>query len=189
MRYPARETARKHQRILDAAGALFRSEGLSINVREIMKAADMTHGAFYSHFASKEALIGEAVERSIGETLGQVIEASGAPNPSAAILSGYLSQQHRDNQARGCTIAALGAELSRQPKDVRDGVTRAIGGVIDGMTAVLEGETTSSEARGQAIRVYALAIGALILARAVNDPDLSNEIIERARGAFGDPVA
>jgi TetR/AcrR family transcriptional regulator, transcriptional repressor for nem operon len=183
MRYSASETAEKHERILDAAGVMLRGEGLSVNMRDIMKAAGLTHGAFYAHFDSKEDLIAESAERTLAETTGRIEAARGQTNPLQALLKGYLSPQHRDNPSVGCTVAALGSELARQPADQRKGFSDEIASVIDQISDLLP-KGDLDEARKTAIRAYAMGIGALILSRSVNDADLSDEILSVSRTAY-----
>ncbi|MBW8732735.1 MAG: TetR/AcrR family transcriptional regulator [Asticcacaulis sp.] len=180
MRYSSEETAEKHERILDAAGMLFRSKGLSVNVRDIMAAAGLTHGAFYAHFDSKDALIAEIAERCVGETAALVATARDAPDPLAALSNAYLSREHRDHAEAGCAVAALGAELSRQTPESREGYTGKIDAIIDQIGALVDADNPKA-ARKDAIRHYALAVGALILARTVSRPDLSDEILDAAR--------
>src|SRR3954469_24147640 len=108
MRYPARETAAKHERILKEASRLFRDRGFeNVTVGEVMKAAGLTHGAFYAHFGSKQELQEAAV------AYGQDLSAVRARNHGAtrkgrrAYVDRYLSTRHRDNPGGGCTMAAL----------------------------------------------------------------------------------
>lgn len=180
MRYTSEETAEKHERILDAAGMLFRSKGLSVNVRDIMAAAGLTHGAFYAHFESKDALIAEIAERCVGETAALIATAGDTPDPIATISNLYLSREHRDHPGAGCVVAALGSELSRQTATFREGYTDKIEGIIDQISALTDADDPKV-ARKDAIRLYAQAVGALILARTVSRPDLSDEILEAAR--------
>src|SRR5471030_3162784 len=97
MRYPAAETAEKHQRILDAASRLFRERGFSgVSVGEIMKETGLTHGPFYNHFASKEALIAESLAHITCKSLEGIDEVSPDAAGKAAYLASYLSEGHRD---------------------------------------------------------------------------------------------
>lgn len=186
MRYTSEDTAEKHERILDAAGMLFRSRGLSVNVRDIMAAAGLTHGAFYAHFDSKDALIAEIAERCAGETAALVAAAGSTPDPLATISNVYLSREHRDHPGAGCVVAALGSELSRQTAESREGYTDKIEGIIDQISTWIDTGDRKA-ARKEAIRLYARAVGALMLARTVSRPDLSDEILDAAR--TGDTAA
>jgi TetR/AcrR family transcriptional repressor of nem operon len=185
MRYPPAETARKHDDILQAASALFRADGLGVNVRDIMRAAGLTHGAFYSHFDSKDALIAESAARSVSETLDLIRMAEAAPIPRKAFVDAYLSPEHRDDRAGGCTIAAIGSELARQSEDVRAALSGQIDEIIDRIAGLPGAEPGSTLSRQEAVRMFALGIGALIVARLVTG-GLSDEILDAARRAFGD---
>jgi TetR/AcrR family transcriptional repressor of nem operon len=181
MRFPAEDTSRKHEAILIAAASLFRSRGLSVNLRDIMQSAGLTHGAFYAHFPSKEKLIAECAERCVRETIPQVELAKKASDPAKALLTAYLSGHHRDHPGDGCAVAALGSEIARLPSEDRKGVTSAIRDVLDSICAALRGHKRKSETRRDAIQIYAMAVGSLILSRAVDDPDLSDEILKSTR--------
>src|SRR5580698_9400641 len=120
----SREKAAEHRdRIIDAAAALFRAKGFGgIGVADIMKAADLTHGGFYGHFASKDDLIAQASRRSMqrsAEVWRKVVAESGG-DALAALLAHYVSPRHRDDPARGCAFAALGGDAGRCGKPVRD---------------------------------------------------------------------
>ncbi len=123
MRVTREKAAANRERIIDAAGALFRSKGFGgIGLADIMKAADLTHGGFYGHFSSKDDLVKQASQRAMARAAanwGKVVAA--APDqPFAALLEHYLSSNHRDDPGRGCAFAALGADAARSGKVVRD---------------------------------------------------------------------
>ena len=117
MRYPASETAEKHEQILTEAARLFRERGFAgAGVAEIMKAAGLTHGAFYAHFPSKGALAAEAVARAFAQSEDRIYaSATDATDPRRAFLDSYLSSAHRNRPGEGCAIAALGPEIARDP--------------------------------------------------------------------------
>ena len=135
MRYAASETAKKHDRILTEAARLFRERGFEgAGVAEIMKKAGLTHGAFYAHFDSKQALAADALARAFVQS-DDLIYASTAnkADPKQAFLDSYLSTKHRDNSGAGCALAALGAEIARDPH-LRVPFTEQIKRMIAGMT-------------------------------------------------------
>ncbi len=181
MRYPASETAEKHERILDEAARLFRERGFSgAGVAEIMKAAGLTHGAFYAHFESKEALAGEALVRAFEQSersLSAISEK--AADQKQAFLERYLSRAHRDRPGQGCALAALGPEVARDAA-IRVPFTRQVKRMLARMTERFSWKRRGVE-RQQAIHLLAAAVGALILARAVEDPTLSDEILDSVR--------
>ena len=143
-----------------------------------MKAAGLTHGGFYGNFASKENLIelacAHGLERSL-KSMQQVTDESGE-KALAAIASSYLSSAHRDGAAEGCVLAALGAEAARQGSPVRGVFTRSVRSVVDALTKLMPGKLKRAK-RQQAIATYASLIGALVLARSVDDAELSDEIL------------
>jgi TetR/AcrR family transcriptional regulator, transcriptional repressor for nem operon len=182
MRYPASETAEKHEKILKEAARLFRERGFGgAGVAEIMKAAGLTHGAFYAHFPSKEALEAEAVECALAQSDHRVDAAEGS-NPKRAFLDGYLSAAHRDHPGSGCAIAALGPEIARDSA-ARKPFTQRVKHMIDGMAGRFQWKPKGA-ARRNAIHLLSAAVGALVLARAVDDPRLSDEILDSVRDSL-----
>jgi TetR/AcrR family transcriptional repressor of nem operon len=181
MRYPVEETAAKHRRLVDAASRLLRAKGLDgVSVGEAMKAAGMTHGAFYSHFGTKiemaEAAIAHALDEA-HEEIRQLIEAS--PDARSTFLDSYLSRAHRDNAANGCTMAALAVEVGRHAVGRSTFTNRLKRSIQQAASGFSWGKRRS--ARDQAILMTAAMVGAVILARAVDDPKLSDEILTATR--------
>lgn len=184
MRYPAAETAARHDRVLAEAARLFRERGFEgVNVAAVMRAAGLTHGAFYAHFDSKDALAAAAAERALGEMLGHVARAAAAPDPEGAFAAGYLDPAHRDAPGAGCAIAALGPEVARHP-EARGPFTRTLGRVVDAMAAAFGRRRDPAEDRARALATLSTLVGALVLARAVDDPALSDEVLAAARTAI-----
>ena len=185
MRYPAAQTAERHEGILDAAARLFRERGFEgVKVADVMAAAGLTHGAFYAHFPSKAALAAASVERGLDEMLRHLDRALAADDPGRAFADGYLSAQHRDHPGQGCVIAALGPEFARAAESERSGFSERIRTLIARMASGFSWRRRA-DARAEAIRMVATLVGAIVLARAVNDPALSDEIIAAARARFG----
>jgi TetR/AcrR family transcriptional regulator, transcriptional repressor for nem operon len=185
MKVSREKAAENRERIIDAAGTLFRANGFSgIGVADIMKAAELTHGGFYGHFASKDALMAEAMahalDRSMAwqERLGSLSE----------LVAGYLSERHRADRANGCAVAALGADVARQTPALRKIVTAGVRQQIGRIVSLLKRGTPAARRR-RAITAYAGMVGALTLARAVDDPALAREILTAARDAFGKEAA
>ena len=187
MRYPASETAEKHARILDEAIRLFRDRGFSdVSVSEIMKATGLTHGPFYNHFASKDALIAECVQHGLQGTVGCLDAVSGSAEGKAAYVEGYLSTAHRDAPASGCVMAALASEIRQEPQ-ARAPFTATLQGLVARLTSYFPWPT-KSRARGDAIRMTAAMVGALILSRAVADEAFSDEILREVRRGLLEPI-
>ena len=178
MRYPAGETAKKHEKILKEAARLFRERGFDgAGVAEIMKAAGLTHGAFYAHFASKAALEAEAVERAFAQSDNSIYAlTANARDPKRVFLDNYLSAAHRDHPGSGCVMAALGPEISRD-SSARRPFTERVKHMIEGMARRFQWKRKGA-ARRDSIHLLSAAVGALTLARAVDDPRLSDEILE-----------
>jgi TetR/AcrR family transcriptional repressor of nem operon len=184
MRYPASETAEKHEKILKEAARLFRERGFGgAGVAEIMKAAGLTHGAFYAHFPSKEALEAEAVDCALARW-DPSVDAPTAKGSALkrAFLDRYLNAAHRDHTGSGCAIAALGPEIARNSA-ARKPFTQRVKHMIDAMAGRFRWKSKSA-ARRNAIHLLSAAVGALVLARAVDDPRFSDEILESMRDSL-----
>ena len=184
MRYPASQTAEKHERILREAARLFRERGFDgAGVADIMKAAGLTHGAFYAHFPSKDSLEAEAVERAFAQLDNRIYAlTANAGDPRRAFLDSYLSAAHRDHPGSGCVIAALGSEIARDSA-VRKPFTERVKHTIEGMAGRFRWKRKGA-ARRNSIHLLSAAVGALTLARAVDDPRLSDEILESVRDSL-----
>ena len=181
MRYPAAETAEKHTRALQAASRLFRERGFSgASISEIMTATGLTHGSFYNHFDSKEDLLAEAFAHASDQSMTALEKFTTDEEGKQAMFRDYLSSEHRDDPGNGCIMAALATDFKTQPK-TRAVLTHHIQSLIAKF-----GErfpwSSRSKARKQAINALAAMVGALILARVVDDPQLSDEILSSSLG-------
>ena len=181
-----REQAKKNRaRVLEVAGRLFREKGLDgIGVDDLMKGAGLTHGGFYANFTSKEDLMAQSCEHSLAELVeewGKMVgEAKG--DALSAVVAAYLSTSHRDDPGKGCVLAALGPDLARKSPAVRHGVTQCMRQFIELLTGIVPGRSRAVR-RKRALAIYASLVGAIVLARAVNDPRLSNEILQAVAGS------
>jgi TetR/AcrR family transcriptional repressor of nem operon len=186
MRYPASETAEKHKKILKEAARLFRERGFNgAGVADIMKAAGLTHGAFYAHFPSKDALEAEALERAFEQSSRYVYKLTAdASDPKSAFLTSYLSAAHRDHPGSGCAIAALGPEIARESA-ARGPFTQQVKRMIEEMVGRFRWKRKDAKRR-DAIHLLSAAVGALVLARAVDDRELSDEILASVREGLSD---
>jgi TetR/AcrR family transcriptional regulator, transcriptional repressor for nem operon len=183
MRYPPEETAEKHARILEQASILFRERGFSgVSLSEIMKATGLTHGAFYNHFESKEDLISKSIEDASAKALGSMKESAASGEPMNQYVDGYLTEQHRDDRGNGCLMAALASEIAREPA-AQPAFTRHVEAMLKGFTAPLA-RAKKNNARRDAMRTLSSIVGAVILARAVDNPELSEEILREVRAAL-----
>jgi TetR/AcrR family transcriptional repressor of nem operon len=172
-----------HERIVSVAARAIRRSGYDgIGVADIMKEAGLTHGAFYAHFTSREAMLAEAVGRACAESAAAAAGAVASVRPDmslASMLSAYLSKEHLQHAEIGCPLAALGSETSRQSPDVRRVATRHIKEMIDLVARQLP-DWGQPGAHQRALVTVATMVGALLLARAVDDPALSDALREAA---------
>jgi TetR/AcrR family transcriptional regulator, transcriptional repressor for nem operon len=179
MRYSKDHKQATRQRILEAAGRRFKQEGIDgAGVATVMSDADLTNGAFYAHFASKEDLIANV----LADQLRAQRQSVDAQPPDREGLEGfirsYLSPQHRDQYADGCPSAALLDEIARRPAATKQVFTDELMGVIDDIASRL-GPTDAEAARTDALTLFGLMLGTLQLARALTDRDLSDQLLAR----------
>ncbi len=179
MRYPAAETAEKHSRALQSASRLFRERGFSgASISEIMTATGLTHGSFYNHFDSKEDLLAEAFAHASDQSMEALEKFTRSKEGKRAMIREYLSSEHRDDPGNGCIMAALATDFRTQPK-TRAVVTHHVRSLIQKFGERFPWSSKRNK-RQQAIRTLATMVGALILARVVDDPELSDEILGSA---------
>lgn len=174
------EKAASHDRILHLAAARIREGGLNaINVAELMRDCGLTHGGFYRHFASREDLIAQALERAFadGEAHSAAATKGDAPRSLRRIVASYLSKAHRDEPARGCAIAALAGDIARADADARALLT----GRLKASAAAMAETLGEEQGDDRALAIFAALAGALALARAVDEPELSQRILRSAR--------
>ena len=173
-----------HERILEAAARAIRRSGYDgVGVADIMKEAGLTHGGFYAHFESRDAMLAEAADRAGAESVAaqEQLAASAAPEDALrTLVKAYLSREQVERAETGCPIAALGSEMPRQAPEVRRAATRRIKEFIDlvGRHSPNWGQPGGHE---HALATTATMVGALVLARAVDDPILSDSMLEAAR--------
>jgi TetR/AcrR family transcriptional repressor of nem operon len=174
MKVSREQMAENRRRILDAASRLFRDKGFdSVSVAEVMKAAGLTHGGFYGHFSSKDDLV--------AQTLTHVLAMdAGGGGDLRAYINAYLAPRHRDNAAGGCPTAGLAADIRHQTPAARSAMTEGLRSQIDRISKALP-ELNSADRRRAAIGSWAAMVGAVILARAIDDRALSDEILEQTR--------
>jgi TetR/AcrR family transcriptional regulator, transcriptional repressor for nem operon len=165
--------------LLAAAGRLFRERGFEgVSIAEIAAAAGLTHGAFYTHFASKEALCAETIATAIRQNSERVKRIG----DRAARVSSYLSNRHVLDRASGCPLAALGADVGRAAPQVREAFSQALALAIQTLTD--ERSREDGAVRDRVIVSMSTMLGALVLARGVSDPKLRDEILSAAKRAL-----
>ncbi|TAN47635.1 MAG: TetR/AcrR family transcriptional regulator [Rhodospirillales bacterium] len=184
MRYTQEHKSETHGRIVKKAAEEFRRNGLEgIGIASLMSSLGLTHGGFYAHFQSKDDLIGDASVCILEENLARMMaiaEAAPAGKSVQAVLDYYLSPQHRDNPAMGCVLPSLASELARKPQEVRDAFTKGLDEAFDRLAALMPGKSRDKR-KELAIAFFTAMAGAILVARAVSDPELSDRILGSAR--------
>lgn len=172
MKVSREQMAENRRRILEVASRLFRDKGFdAVSVAEVMKAAGLTHGGFYGHFNSKDDLV--------AETLAHALAADSVGGSDFSdFVSTYLSSFHRDNAAGGCPTAGLAAAIRHQTPQARSAMTEGLRAQIARIEKALP-QLDPADRRRAAIGSWAAMIGAVILARAIDDPELSDDILEQ----------
>lgn len=184
MRYDADHKKRTHERILDAAGRIFRTRGFNgSGVDGVMKEAGLTAGGFYAHFASKAALLRETLTAELARTrflLLAGLESAEGPAWLAEVVRRYLSRGHRDAVDVGCIMPPLVSELARATPEARE----TFDAHLEAIVAELAARTPPApglDGRDRALATIALCIGGLALSRAVADEALSDQILAACR--------
>jgi len=178
MRHSKAEKAKTHKRIVAIAAKRFREEGIAgIGIADLMKEAGLTVGGFYKHFKSRDDLVAEAVGSALGVWRHQVDAAAsgGPPVTYESLVDDYLSEAHRNHPGTGCPVSALAGEIARSDKRTRAVVTRQIRENIELLATLIRGgnKRDKGTARSQAVLIYCALVGAIAVARAVSDEQLS----------------
>jgi TetR/AcrR family transcriptional repressor of nem operon len=180
------EKDESHQRIVKTAATRFREAGLhGIGISDLMKEAGLTHGGFYRHFRSRDDLVHEAVACALAESDARVHKkgASGQPPKLSETIDTYLSTAHRDAPGQGCAVAALGSDIARADPATRSTFTAHIRRNIESIGHGLEAGSPV-QTRRQATLVLSALVGALTLARAVDDDSFSEDILRNVAAAL-----
>jgi len=175
MRVSKEKAAENRERIVTEAARLFREHGLSgIGVDAVTEAAGLTHGSLYSQFGSKERLAAEAVGHAMSVSSARLSDARTLDD----YVARYLSADHRERRGEGCVMAALAGEIPRQGAAIRHAFTAAVQAATKRIASLTPGGPKSED---EALVIVATMVGALTLARAVDDPKLSDRILAAAR--------
>jgi len=178
-----------HLRIVEIASARLREDGLEKPaIGELMREAGLTHGGFYRHFGSRGDLVDEAMVRALWDGARRIADEVGASrtgggDPYAAMVAAYLSPEHRDDLASSCAVTTLGGDVARGSERTR----AAYGNQVESYLRVLEGlldDPVPAARRQRAVLTLAAMVGALTMARAVADPKLSGELLDRVGEAL-----
>jgi TetR/AcrR family transcriptional regulator, transcriptional repressor for nem operon len=180
MRYSREHKQETHARIVRKASVRLREKGAhGVGVADLMKEAGLTHGGFYGHFESKEDLMAQACERAFERSIAKWARvcAQADGKPVSAIAKSYLSTRHRDDPGRGCAVATLGAESSRHGPKVRHAIGEGVRALVDILSGTMPGKNRAAKRR-MVLVSFAGMVGAVVLARAVHDAELSEEILD-----------
>jgi TetR/AcrR family transcriptional regulator, transcriptional repressor for nem operon len=173
------EAAQTRKNIVSAAAAEFREKGIgATGLAALMKAAGLTHGGFYKHFESKDQLVAEAFAEALEALLQKLTDAG----PGA--VATYLSDWHRDNPAEGCPLTSIGSELARTDEKTRGLATDGFRQLVDLIAGRFD--LTPAAARSRAMAAVSTMIGAVTMARIVDDPKLSAEILKEAKKSLAE---
>jgi TetR/AcrR family transcriptional regulator, transcriptional repressor for nem operon len=180
MRVNRIQAAKNRDTVIDVASRLFREHGFDgIGLKDLMKGAGLTHGAFYKQFASKDDLAAQASRRALESASGRwsAAAAENPQDPLAAVIERFLSMEHRAERVDGCPIVALGADAARQGPEVKASFEAGIKEYLEMLGRwVAEGE----EPKGKAMAILSTMVGAVVLSRAVNDEQLSKQFLQAA---------
>lgn len=196
MRVTRAQADENHRKIINVAGSLFRKRGYDgVGLSDLMKGAGLTQGGFYKKFSSKEDLIIQATAKAFenSKTKWRDVAMKAVHKPLSAIVGFYLSDEHRQQTAQGCTFAALGSDTTRRSPELRAVFEAAIEEHLDILETVMPaGETENT--RDKSIVALSTMVGALILARSIKDEQAANHflqvaadsVLKQAAGALSD---
>src|SRR6202158_447571 len=189
MRYSREHKLATHARIVKKASVRLRERGAhGIGVADLMKDAGLTHGGFYAHFDSREALVIEAFAHAMDrgtERWRKLAEQTPPDKRLATIVDSYLTAVHRDDPGNGCAIPTLGAEIARESPKTRKAFAAKLEQMIDMLAAQIP-DVPRKAARKQATAAIATMMGTLVMARVAGSGDFSDEILGAGRHAVLD---
>jgi TetR/AcrR family transcriptional regulator, transcriptional repressor for nem operon len=179
-RTPGSTKAETHERIVKTAARAIRERGYDgASVADVMKQAGLTHGGFYAHFGSREAMLEEALDCAAAESRARLTSVAERAEPGhelEALIVSYLSDRHVEHPESGCSLAALGSETARQAPALRKIATRQVNGLAELLAAQLPGDAADN--RERALAMLSAMVGAIALSRVVDDPALSRALRE-----------
>lgn len=182
MRVSRVQAEENRQTVINVASRLFREHGFDgIGLKDLMEAAGLTQGAFYKQFASKEDLAVQASERALESASCRWAAAMTAEpeDPLGAVIRFYLSAEHREERADGCPIVALGSDAARQGDGVKAPFEAGIRTYLETLERLIS-QTQGEEFKSKAMAILSMMVGALTIARVVNDPDLAKSFLDTA---------
>jgi TetR/AcrR family transcriptional regulator, transcriptional repressor for nem operon len=182
MRVSRIQAEENRQAVINVASRLFRERGFDgIGLKDLMKGAGLTQGAFYKQFASKEDLAAQASGRALESAFSRWSAAIAAnpEDPLGTVIAFYLSNEHREEKMDGCPIVALASDAARQGSDVKASFEAGIKAHLEILGRLIAG-TDGEEPKGKAMAILSTMVGALTLSRVVNDPDLAQAFLDTA---------
>lgn len=185
MRYPPAHKVATRRRILEAAGQAFREHGVAeTGVDEVMRRAGLTHGGFYAHFRDKTELIAETCAAAFDAAVPNLDRIARQPTPALRarmLIDSYLSSHHRDNRGSGCLVVAVGADMARLKGAARAGYSRGFTRHLERLGAALRLSGNPAKNHELVTHLMSSLVGALLFARAIDDPARSAAILHSMR--------
>jgi AcrR family transcriptional regulator len=175
-----------HERILDAAARAVRRSGVAgVGVAEVMKEAGLTHGGFYAHFESRDALLAEALEHAGGQSIARLrermrVRTDAGDSPLRALVCEYLSEPHAEALELGCPVAAIASEMPRAPGALREVAT----GRVRGLAALVEAALPNGAPAASAWVIAGSLVGALQMARVLGQEGGGSEVLKACSAAL-----
>jgi TetR/AcrR family transcriptional repressor of nem operon len=176
------KSAEHHEAIIAAGAKLYRERGFDgVGVVEIMKAAGLTHGAFYGHFASKDALCAASVKRAFDDRR----VALNSAHDLSAYIDAYMSVTHRDKVGTGCPVATFASQIGRQARPVQKQFTQGVSSFLEWIASHLAGGATKPQNTRTAAAILSAMVGSVLLARSTSsDKPFSDQILTDSRAAI-----
>ena len=177
MRYSQNHKAQTHQRIIKEASVRFRRDGIgATGLQPLMKALNLTHGGFYAHFKSKDELVEKALQAASAELDAHCAAIFSQERPLEAFIDSYLSEWHHTSPDQGCPLPTMSSELGQRGQQSPTTDT-----VLDARLKQIETALASPSADEQSLVIMSTLVGALVLARSVDNPELATRILDVVR--------
>jgi TetR/AcrR family transcriptional regulator, transcriptional repressor for nem operon len=187
MRYSAKHKEHTRATLLKKASERFREEGLQgAGIARLMRDMGLTHGGFYGHFRSKNELVVTAMRSMFAETIEHMNQAAAASPKGkkvSALVNTYLNAETRDHPEMGCLLPTLASEIARQPKSIKRAYTQGFTEQVDNLARHMPGANAADKKRN-AQSLLAGMVGTMMFARAVDDRDLSDQMLAQARQSY-----
>ncbi|CRM21275.1 TetR/AcrR family transcriptional regulator [Pseudomonas sp. 25 R 14] len=177
MRYSQNHKAQTHQRIIKEASVRFRRDGIgATGLQPLMKALNLTHGGFYAHFKSKDELVEKALQAAATELDAHCEMLFSQERPLEAFIDSYLSEWHHTSPDQGCPLPTMSSELGQRGQQ-----SPTTDAVLDARLKQIETALASPSADEQSLVIMSTLVGALVLARSVDNPELATRILDVVR--------